>query len=228
MPHERLPVKPARPGRKYSLRRTAGGSRSRRPTARIARSGLPSPAAMESPMPAISTSRTWISVATRWVLPSRSRMSTAASVGLSEGDPQLHFLDAVGLHRTGRAVAVVEAPDAGLERRQHAFERDADPMIARVEIRLRAGRRARRPRSAVRHGRCTAVPPCRAPSRGHRSHAPGVVRWQGCCRRARRCGGGNRLRCGTGETGSSLPIRCAGRPARRWPSVPSSAPAARR
>ena len=62
-------------------RRGSGGSRSRRRRARPARSGLPSPAATESPMPAIRRSRTRISAVTLSTLLSGRVMPTAAMVG---------------------------------------------------------------------------------------------------------------------------------------------------
>ena len=84
---------PRRPCRRCSRRGSAGnirsspcrgsaGSRSLRRPVRSRRSGLPSPAATESPSPAISRSRTTISVETLSTLRSGRVMPTAAMVGL--------------------------------------------------------------------------------------------------------------------------------------------------
>ena len=55
---------------------------------------------------------------------------------LAVAHPELHLLDAVGLDRSRRAFAIVEAPDAALVRRQDALDRDPDAVVGGTEIRF--------------------------------------------------------------------------------------------
>jgi hypothetical protein len=77
-----LPVNPARLGRKYSLRPEPRKRRKQKPSSASAtgRSGFPSPAATESPSPAIRKSCTRISADALSTLPSARVMPTAAMV----------------------------------------------------------------------------------------------------------------------------------------------------
>ena len=130
-PQDLLPVKPARPGRKYS---PPDRWRKQKPSSdsRIGRSGLPSPAAIE-------VAETGDQHVAHLHL---GNDALGRAVGQHDVDgcdrrraiahAELHLLDAIGRDRCGRAVAVIEAPDAGLTRRQDALERDADAVIARV------------------------------------------------------------------------------------------------
>ncbi len=79
----------------------------------IGRSGLPSPAAMESPMPAIRKSRMTISAATRCAVPSGSSTSTVATVVRSRRTRIRTFLVAAGRGLPRRFGAVVKTPGAG-------------------------------------------------------------------------------------------------------------------
>ena len=188
---------------RWSRRRGSGGSRSLRRRAAPARSGLPSPAAIESPSPAISTSRTWISVTTRWAVPSGSAMSTVAVVGRpcttrsrisSSHEPancrgSLDPSSNVQTQLTASAGAAGEHDaDAMVAGRQIDFAR----AVALADLHQPAGAidaqaldRVARPAAAVALDR---KPPLGAE---HAVVAPG-----------RRRGAGNRLRCGTGGSGS--------------------------
>ncbi len=131
-----LPLKPARLGRKYSHRPDPRKRRKQKPSSASAtgRSGLPSPAATESPSPAISKSSTLMSAeapSTRVVGPrDADRGDGAAAVA----HPQPHLLPAGHRGLLRRRRAVVEAPGAGGVRRDRPDEPDADPVILGAEI----------------------------------------------------------------------------------------------
>ena len=101
--------------------RGSGGSRS--PVGqRDGRSGLPSPAATESPNPAISRSRTWISVErSRRCCPARDADRRDRGLAVAHARRTASAQDALICLR--RDSAVVEAPVAGRAGRHHAGDR---------------------------------------------------------------------------------------------------------
>ncbi len=128
-------MKPARPGRKYS---PPASRRKQKPSSesRTARSGLPSPAAIEVAEPR-DQHVAYLNL---------GRHPLGRAVGQHDVDggdrrlavahAELHLLDTVGLDRSCRAFAIVEAPDAALVRRQDALDRDSDAVVGGTEIRF--------------------------------------------------------------------------------------------
>ena len=85
-------------------------------------------------MPAISTSRTWISLTSRCAVPSGKTMSTLAVRGAAVAKAGFTSSLQVALTSRAGAVAVIEAPDAAFVRRHRSGEHDADAVIARRQI----------------------------------------------------------------------------------------------
>ena len=133
-PQDLLPLKPARPGRKYSPPAKPPEAEpfvgERAPRGR----DCPRRRRSKSPSPAISTSRTSISVTIALRRAVGQHDVDGRDRGLAVAHAELHLLDAGSVDRPRRAFAVVEAPDAALVRRQDARRGDPDAVVGGTEI----------------------------------------------------------------------------------------------
>ncbi len=129
------------------------------------RSGLPSPAAIESPSPPISRSRTSIETRAVAVVPLSRMISTVASVDRARRD-----LTCVS-HRSWRGHRTEPSPSSKCQLHRLTFSpssRTPTAVLGGLGDSFRARRRGYTTRRSRPPDRCTTAAPCCAPSRGLR------------------------------------------------------------